>query len=162
MAKKPRNNIVHPMPKQFKKPRNCFVHPMAAKKKLQPFFHQYFVNPFKKLRNNLMPKHFKKPRNPFFVHAMAIQIKNLGNNFVHPIPKKFKKILQIFFYQFFVHMARKFKKPKNNVMPYIKRIKLYGLCSNCKRPNSGFAWCGECDPGRFLRKGKTSGNPTMD
>ncbi|CAI2192274.1 1875_t:CDS:1, partial [Funneliformis geosporum] len=47
-------------------------------------------------------------------------------------------------------------------MPYIKRIKLYGLCSNCKKSNTGEAWCGECDPGQFLREGYTSGNRIMD
>ncbi|CAG8442742.1 11316_t:CDS:2 [Funneliformis mosseae] len=38
------------------------------------------------------------------------------------------------------------------------------MCSHCKYPNtgSGYAWCRKCDPGRFIKEGKTSGNPKMD
>src|SRR3954469_4350812 len=49
-----------------------------------------------------------------------------------------------------------FSKKKNNVIEYL------GLCSDCKKPNTGIEWCNECDPGRFLREGKTSGNPEID
>ena len=28
--------------------------------------------------------------------------------------------------------------------------------------NTGKAWCNKCDPGRFLREGKTSGNTEID
>ena len=38
----------------------------------------------------------------------------------------------------------------------------YGVCPDCKEPNAGFAWCNECDPGKFLKEGKTSGNPEID
>ncbi|GBB99983.1 hypothetical protein RclHR1_00370024 [Rhizophagus clarus] len=37
-----------------------------------------------------------------------------------------------------------------------------GVCTNCKRLNTGYAWCNKCDPGRFVREGKTSGNVEMD
>jgi hypothetical protein len=37
-----------------------------------------------------------------------------------------------------------------------------GVCSNCRRLNTGYAWCKKCDPGRFIREGKTSGNHEMD
>src|SRR5438128_11898378 len=37
----------------------------------------------------------------------------------------------------------------------------YGVCSDCKETNTGFAWCNKCDPGKFL-KGKTSGIPEID
>src|SRR5215213_6723099 len=40
-------------------------------------------------------------------------------------------------------------------------IKYNGVCSDCKAPNTGYAWCNKCDPGKFL-KGKTSGNPEID
>ncbi|GES73523.1 kinase-like domain-containing protein [Rhizophagus clarus] len=43
-----------------------------------------------------------------------------------------------------------------------KQIKTRGVCSYCKKPNTGFAWCDKCDPGRFLKEGKTSGNPEID
>ena len=36
------------------------------------------------------------------------------------------------------------------------------MCSDCKGMNTGCAWCGKCDPGRFLREGMTSGNAEMD
>ena len=39
---------------------------------------------------------------------------------------------------------------------------VYGVCPDCKAPNTGFAWCNKCDPGKFLKEGKTSGNPEID
>src|SRR3954453_18799383 len=36
------------------------------------------------------------------------------------------------------------------------------VCPGCKAPNTGYAWCNKCDPGKFLKEGKTSGNPEMD
>ena len=39
---------------------------------------------------------------------------------------------------------------------------MYGVCPECNKPNIGFAWCNKCDPGKFLKEGKTSGNPEMD
>src|SRR5438874_10140554 len=41
-------------------------------------------------------------------------------------------------------------------------IKEYGVCPDCKAPNTGYAWCNKCDPGKFLKEGKTSGNPELD
>ena len=38
----------------------------------------------------------------------------------------------------------------------------YGVCPDCKAPNTGWAWCNKCDPGKFLKEGKTSGNPEID
>ena len=38
----------------------------------------------------------------------------------------------------------------------------YGLCPDCKKPNTGEAWCNKCDPGKFLKEGKTSGIPEID
>ena len=38
----------------------------------------------------------------------------------------------------------------------------YGVCPDCKAPNKGLAWCKKCDPGKFLKEGKTSGNPEID
>ena len=38
----------------------------------------------------------------------------------------------------------------------------YGVCPDCKAPNTGRAWCNKCDPGKFLKEGKTSGNPEID
>jgi hypothetical protein len=43
-----------------------------------------------------------------------------------------------------------------------QQIRTRGVCPHCKRPNTGFAWCDKCDPGRFLKEGKTSGNPEID
>src|SRR5437763_6056463 len=40
--------------------------------------------------------------------------------------------------------------------------KYYGTCPDCKAPNTGWAWCNKCDPGKFLKEGKTSGNPEID
>ena len=37
-----------------------------------------------------------------------------------------------------------------------------GVCPECNNPNTGFAWCNKCDPGKFLKEGKTSGNPEID
>jgi hypothetical protein len=33
-----------------------------------------------------------------------------------------------------------------------------GVCSNCKRLNTGYAWCNKCDPGRFIKEGRASGS----
>src|SRR4051812_25859247 len=41
-------------------------------------------------------------------------------------------------------------------------IKKYGVCPDCKVANTGYAWCNKCDPGKFLKEGKTSGNPEID
>src|SRR5436305_14690316 len=41
-------------------------------------------------------------------------------------------------------------------------VKLYGVCPDCKALNTGYAWCNKCDPGKFLKEGKTSGNPEID
>src|SRR6266487_6421068 len=38
----------------------------------------------------------------------------------------------------------------------------YGVCPDCKKPNTGKAWCKKCDPGKFLKEGKTSGIPEID
>ena len=38
----------------------------------------------------------------------------------------------------------------------------YGVCPDCKETNTGFAWCNKCDPGKFLKEGKTSGIPEID
>jgi serine/threonine protein kinase len=38
----------------------------------------------------------------------------------------------------------------------------YGTCPDCKKPNTGYAWCNKCDPGKFLKEGKTSGNSEID
>src|SRR3954468_21502398 len=44
-----------------------------------------------------------------------------------------------------------------------KRLaKKFGVCLDCKAPNTGYAWCNKCDPGKFLKEGKTSGNPEID
>ena len=32
-----------------------------------------------------------------------------------------------------------------------------GVCPDCKKSNTGMAWCNKCDPGKFLKEGKTSG-----
>ena len=37
-----------------------------------------------------------------------------------------------------------------------------GVCPECNKPNTGVAWCNKCDPGKFLKEGKTSGNPEID
>ena len=39
---------------------------------------------------------------------------------------------------------------------------LYGVCPDCKAPNTGWAWCKKCDPGKFLKEGKTSRIPEID
>ena len=39
---------------------------------------------------------------------------------------------------------------------------VYGVCPDCKEKNTGIAWCNKCDPGKFLKEGKTSGNPEID
>ncbi|CAB4408621.1 unnamed protein product [Rhizophagus irregularis] len=38
----------------------------------------------------------------------------------------------------------------------------YGVCPNCKKINTGYAWCKKCDPGKFLREGKSSGNTEIN
>src|ERR671926_491488 len=38
----------------------------------------------------------------------------------------------------------------------------YGKCPDCKKPNTGRAWCNKCDPGKFLKGGKTTGNSEID
>ena len=38
----------------------------------------------------------------------------------------------------------------------------YGVCPECNKPNTGEAWCKKCDAGKFLKEGKTSGNPEID
>src|SRR3954463_7550531 len=38
----------------------------------------------------------------------------------------------------------------------------FGECPDCKAQNTGYAWCNKCDPGKFLKEGKTSGNPEID
>ena len=38
----------------------------------------------------------------------------------------------------------------------------FGVCPDCKETNTGYAWCNKCDPGKFLKEGKTSGNPEID
>src|ERR1700744_1263701 len=38
----------------------------------------------------------------------------------------------------------------------------FGVCPECNKPNTGYAWCNKCDPGKFLKEGKTSGNPEVD
>src|SRR6266542_812834 len=49
-----------------------------------------------------------------------------------------------------------FSKKTRNVIEY------FGVCPDCKELNTGIGWCNECDPGRFLREGKTSGNKEID
>ena len=38
----------------------------------------------------------------------------------------------------------------------------FGVCPDCKKPNTGYAWCKKCDPGKFLKEGKTSGISEID
>src|ERR1043165_9261111 len=37
-----------------------------------------------------------------------------------------------------------------------------GVCPECNNLNTGVAWCNKCDPGKFLKGGKTSGNSEID
>src|SRR5438046_10065263 len=37
----------------------------------------------------------------------------------------------------------------------------FGVCSKCKKINTGYGWCNACDPGEFLAK-STSGNIEID
>ena len=37
-----------------------------------------------------------------------------------------------------------------------------GVCPECNKKYTGIAWCNKCDPGKFLKEGKTSGNPEID
>src|SRR3954453_22796046 len=39
---------------------------------------------------------------------------------------------------------------------------IFGVCPDCKAPNTGIAWCNKCDSSKFLKEGKTSGNPEID
>src|SRR5947209_5221776 len=39
---------------------------------------------------------------------------------------------------------------------------VHEVCPECNKPNTGFAWCKTCDAGKFLKEGKTSGNPEID
>ncbi|RIA81761.1 hypothetical protein C1645_809913 [Glomus cerebriforme] len=56
-----------------------------------------------------------------------------------------------------------FKQPTELSKKYKLRLEKYReLCFDCEEPNTGWAWCNKCDPGRFLREGKTSGNTEMD
>src|SRR5947208_2000378 len=41
-------------------------------------------------------------------------------------------------------------------------MSLRGVCPECNKPNTGRAWCNKCDAGKFLKEGKTSGNPEID
>src|SRR5947209_16376480 len=41
-------------------------------------------------------------------------------------------------------------------------MSIFGVCPECNKPNTGHGWCNECDPGKFLKEGKTSGNPEID
>src|SRR5581483_10124408 len=38
----------------------------------------------------------------------------------------------------------------------------FGVCPECNKSNMVYAWCNKCDPGKFLKEGKTSGNPEID
>ena len=38
----------------------------------------------------------------------------------------------------------------------------FGVCPECNKPNTGRAWCKKCDAAKFLKEGKTSGNPEID
>ena len=40
--------------------------------------------------------------------------------------------------------------------------KYFGVCPDCNEQNTGYAWCNKCDAGKFLKEGKTSGNPEID
>src|SRR3954452_20598449 len=59
-------------------------------------------------------------------------------------------------------LKRKFKFKANLSKELENRIRHYGVCPDCKAPNTGYAWCNKCDPGKFLKEGKTSGNPEID
>src|SRR6266516_82294 len=39
---------------------------------------------------------------------------------------------------------------------------IFGVCPDCKAPNTRMAWCKKCDPDKFLKEGKTSGIPEID
>jgi hypothetical protein len=41
------------------------------------------------------------------------------------------------------------------------QIENCGICPNCNKPNTGYAWCKFCDPGRLL-KISSSGNSEID
>ncbi|CAI2187958.1 9716_t:CDS:2 [Funneliformis geosporum] len=72
-----------------------------------------------------------------------------SNNGTNEQPNKFKCI------QPFV------SNPKPSIIIKEQNFQ-YGICPDCKKSNIGEAWCGECDPGRFLREKNTTGNPIMD
>ena len=37
-----------------------------------------------------------------------------------------------------------------------------GVCSECNKQYTGIGWCNKCDPGKFSKERKTSGNPEID
>src|SRR3984885_3814459 len=45
-----------------------------------------------------------------------------------------------------------------------KRYKEYGLCKECKQPNTGYKWCQSCNGKRFQQNFQnwTSGNHNID
>src|SRR5437764_13059499 len=45
-----------------------------------------------------------------------------------------------------------------------ERYKYYGLCEECKQPNTGYNWCQNCNTKRFQQNFKnwTSGNNDID
>src|SRR5256885_11184544 len=45
-----------------------------------------------------------------------------------------------------------------------ERYKYYGLCEECKQPNTGYNWCQNCNAKRFQQNFKnwTSGNDDID
>ena len=45
-----------------------------------------------------------------------------------------------------------------------KRYKRYGLCKECKQPNTGYSWCLSCNGKRFQQNFQnwTSGNHDID
>src|SRR3954447_21976597 len=62
----------------------------------------------------------------------------------------------------YIILKRKYKIEAIFSKELRSQIKFYGVCPDCKAPNTGYAWCNKCDPGKFLKEGKTSGNPEMD
>src|SRR5438477_10569082 len=63
-------------------------------------------------------------------------------------------------YDYILTTKYKFKAVFSKRLRYV--IKYYGVCPDCKKPNTGYAWCKKCDPGKFLKEGKTSGIPEID
>src|SRR5581483_3512057 len=60
----------------------------------------------------------------------------------------------------FLKTEYKFKAIFSKDLRY--QINKYGVCPDCNELNTGHAWCNRCDPGKFLKEGKTSGNPEVD